>query len=118
MRYVPGSENLIPATKGEVRNPDGRPKGSKNASTIFRRFLAVGTGKHHPITGEELDHYDALCLIMIQAALKGDLASAKEIMNRLEGMPRQPLEHSGHILNDLSEDEIRSKLDELKNRKA
>lgn len=31
-------ENLIPAQPGEVRNPNGRPKGSKNLSTIIREL--------------------------------------------------------------------------------
>jgi hypothetical protein len=30
-------ENLIPPKPGEVRNPNGRPKGSKNRSTIARK---------------------------------------------------------------------------------
>lgn len=33
-------DNLIPATKGEVRNPNGRPKGSKNLSTIIQELEA------------------------------------------------------------------------------
>jgi hypothetical protein len=33
-------QNLIPPPqKGEVRNPNGRPKGSKNRSTIARKWL-------------------------------------------------------------------------------
>jgi hypothetical protein len=27
---MPNEENLIPAKKGEVRNPNGRPKGANN----------------------------------------------------------------------------------------
>jgi hypothetical protein len=34
-------ENLKPAQKGEVRNPNGRPKGSLNRSTIARKWLEV-----------------------------------------------------------------------------
>lgn len=31
--------NLNPVKKGEVRNPNGRPKGAKNWSTHFRRLM-------------------------------------------------------------------------------
>jgi len=34
-------EDLIPFKKGESGNPNGRPKGSKNRSTIARRWLEV-----------------------------------------------------------------------------
>lgn len=33
------NENLIPAKKGEVRNPNGRPKGSKNLATHIQNML-------------------------------------------------------------------------------
>jgi hypothetical protein len=32
------TDNLIPASKGEVRNPNGRPKGSKNLTTIIKEL--------------------------------------------------------------------------------
>jgi hypothetical protein len=34
-------DNLIPFEKGESGNPNGRPKGSKNRSTIARRWMEV-----------------------------------------------------------------------------
>ena len=38
---MPNPENLIPARAGEVRNPSGRPKGSRNRSTIARMVLSM-----------------------------------------------------------------------------
>jgi len=32
------NDNLIPPVKGEVRNPNGRPKGSKNLATLIREL--------------------------------------------------------------------------------
>ena len=32
-------ENLIPYKKGQSGNPNGRPKGSKNRSTIAKKWL-------------------------------------------------------------------------------
>ena len=34
-------DNLIPAKKGEVRNPKGRPVGSRNRSTIVKQWLEM-----------------------------------------------------------------------------
>lgn len=31
-------QNLIPAKKGEVRNPNGKPKGTKHLSTLIRQI--------------------------------------------------------------------------------
>lgn len=36
-------KNLKPVKTGEVRNPNGRPKGSKNRSTIARQILSMKT---------------------------------------------------------------------------
>ena len=33
------NENLIPAKPGEVRNPKGKPKGTRNRATILREVL-------------------------------------------------------------------------------
>ena len=38
-------ENLIPAKKGEVRNPNGRPKGSKNTTTLIREAIKAFASK-------------------------------------------------------------------------
>ena len=45
-------ENLKPATKGEVRNPNGRPKGSKNRATVARQYLDLITKQKNGLTGE------------------------------------------------------------------
>ena len=47
-------ENLIPVQLGEVRNPNGRPKGAKNRSTIARKWLEVNQSLKNPITGEQV----------------------------------------------------------------
>lgn len=38
---MPNPENLIPARAGEVRNPAGKPKGTRNRSTIARMVLSM-----------------------------------------------------------------------------
>jgi hypothetical protein len=45
-------QNLIPPPqKGEVRNPNGRPKGSKNRSTIARKWLGNNPKRKEPHYG-------------------------------------------------------------------
>ena len=39
--------------QGESGNPNGRPKGSKNRSTIARKWLEVNQSLKNPITGEQ-----------------------------------------------------------------
>ena len=46
-------ENLKSWSKGESGNPKGRPKGSKNRSTIVRELLEVLLKRKNPLTGEE-----------------------------------------------------------------
>jgi len=44
-------ENLIPARKGEIRNPGGKPKGTKNRSTIVRQWLDTELMTENLLTG-------------------------------------------------------------------
>lgn len=38
---MPNPENLIPARAGEIRNPAGKPKGTRNRSTIAKMVLSM-----------------------------------------------------------------------------
>ena len=43
---------LKPFEKGESGNPNGRPKGAKNRSTIAKYWLEVNQNLKNPLTGE------------------------------------------------------------------
>jgi hypothetical protein len=60
-------ENLKPFKKGEVTNPNGRPKGSKNRSTIVRELLEYASKQKNVLTGEEqtLTQEQAITLAML-----------------------------------------------------
>ena len=84
-------ENLNPATKGEVRNPNGRPKGSKNRSTIARQYLDLITKQKNGLTGEveELSQEEMITLAMLVKASKGDVNAYKAVMDSAFGQPKQ-----------------------------
>ena len=89
-------ENLKPAQKGEVRNPNGRPKGSKNRSTIARQWLEVNQSLKNPLTGEQetMSQEDLMTLALIKKAREGDVAAYKALMDSGYGAPLQQVEQT------------------------
>jgi len=84
-------DNLQPPEKGEVRNPNGRPVGSKNTKTILERFLNLEMKQKNPFTQEieDMTVLELMNLKQIANALEGDLAAFKEIIDRHEGKVMQ-----------------------------
>jgi len=89
-------ENLIPAQKGEVRNPNGRPKGSRNRSTIARQWLEVNQSLKNPLTGEQetMSQEDLMTLALIKKAREGDVTAYKALMDSGYGAPLQQVEQT------------------------
>ena len=89
-------ENLIPAKKGEVRNPNGRPKGAKNRSTIARQWLEVNQNLKNPLTGEQetMSQEDLMTLALIKKAREGDVSAYKALMDSGYGQPLQQIEQT------------------------
>ena len=86
--------NLIPAKKGEVRNPKGRGKGVLNSKTRLLRLLELVTETKNPVTGEteEFTIAEQLDMQIIAKARKGDLKAYEILLDRLEGKPKQSTE--------------------------
>ena len=84
-------ENLKPFKKGEVSNPNGRPKGSKNRSTIVKELLELATSQKNPVTGEQetLTQEQAITFAMLLKAGKGDVNAYKALMDSCYGAPKQ-----------------------------
>ena len=89
-------ENLRPAQKGEVRNPNGRPKGAKNRSTIARQWLEVNQTLKNPLTGEQetMSQEDLMTLALIKKAREGDVTAYKALMDSGYGAPLQQVEQT------------------------
>jgi hypothetical protein len=87
-------DNLTPFPPGNNANPNGRPKGSKNRSTIARKWLEAMQESKNPITGEleKLSQEDLITLAMIHKARKGDVGAYKQLMDSGFGMPTQQID--------------------------
>lgn len=111
---MPNKENLIPANKGEVRNPNGRPKGAKNRSTIARYWLDVNQKLKNPLTGSEetMSQEDLMTLALIKKAREGDVNAYKALMDSGYGAPVQQIEQTNTDidLSGMSTDELKELL--------
>ena len=91
-------ENLIPIKKGEVRNPNGRPKGSKNRSTVARELLDLVTKSNNILDpldpNTEFTQEELMFAKMIQCAKEGDVAAFKAVLDSAYGSPRQTVENT------------------------
>lgn len=89
----PGSENLKSWKPGESGNPAGKPKGTRNRSTIVRELLEAKAFKKFTDQQKELigdDHdpktlADQMAAALALRALQGDPAAFKELMDSSYG---------------------------------
>ena len=79
---MPNEQNLIPAKKGEIRNPKGRGH-ARGRATIVREWLMVEQKFKNPLTGQEeiLSQADIMTLAVINKARKGDVIAFRELMD-------------------------------------
>ena len=82
--------------KGESGNPNGRPKGAKNRSTIARYWLEVNQNLKNPLTGESetMSQEDLMTLALIKKAREGDVNAYKALMDSGYGAPIQQVEQT------------------------
>jgi hypothetical protein len=87
-------QNLKPFQKGTIPNPNGRPKGSRNRSTVARKWLEAMQDSRNPITGEieNLSQEDIMTLALLNKARKGDVNAYKQLMDSGYGLPKQTIE--------------------------
>jgi hypothetical protein len=87
-------ENLKPFEKGESGNPNGRPKGAKNRSTIAKYWLEVNQKLKNPLTNQEetMSQEDLMTLALIKKAREGDVSAYKALMDSGYGAPKQDMD--------------------------
>lgn len=77
-------KNLIPAKKGEVRNPKGRGKGRKDNATILREVLKA---RKEPIEGDDPRYwlFNRLCDAIENGKPSEAISAIKEQWDRIDG---------------------------------
>lgn len=93
---MPNEENLKKFTSEYQPEKNGRPKGSRNRSTIARLWLETTQKAKNPITGEEetLSQEDLGTLAMVKKMRDGDVSAYKALMDSGYGAPVQQIEQT------------------------
>lgn len=84
-----GINDITPWQPGQSGNPAGKPKGTRNRSTIVRRWLEA-KGKL-----EGLNVADELVLALIEKASQGDVNAFKELFDSGYGKLTEKTQLSG-----------------------
>jgi len=84
---------------GESGNPDGKPTGTKNRSTIVKKWLEVASKQENFITKqfEELTEEDWQILSLIKQGRRGNIQATKMLFDMLYGPQDKNINHSGSI---------------------
>ena len=93
--------NLHPAKKGEVRNPKGKPKGTKHVSTWINKLLHDEKFVTQVREGYKITEYKgmpmkAILMAQIHLAVQGD-SKATDLLFKYGYGTKQEIEHSGGI---------------------
>lgn len=78
---------------GESGNPEGRPKGSRNMSTILKELLDEDVD----VEGDKMPFRNAIVKKLIKKANAGNLRAIQEIFDRTEGKSKQEIQIPGLV---------------------
>ncbi len=104
-------KDLIPAKKGDIRNPKGKPKGTKNWSTIFKKYanlklVPAQIGKNgidmptEGLKNKKMQARDIIAIRLIMKAMaKADARDIELLINRMDGLLTQQMKLSGEVKN-------------------
>ena len=92
-------ENLKPFKEGESGNPHGRPKGTRNLSTILKAMLEEDVEVVIDGKKERRQFQEVIIRKLLKKANDGEIRAIIEIFDRVEGKAKQEIatEHSGTI---------------------
>ncbi len=105
-KYRMTVQDLIPYKPGETGNPNGRPKGSRNRSTIVREWLECLKATD----GQAGDKGDELARALIRKAEKGDVAAIKEAFDSAYGKIPDKVVHAETSSEELMQEDITQEL--------
>lgn len=77
--------------KGTVLNPNGKPKGTRHFTTLFKDMLQE---KIKMKDGTEMTMLRAMGLAMARSAIKGNVKAFEQVADRLDGKAVQAIEHT------------------------
>jgi len=105
------SDNPKPFVKGQSGNPNGRPKGLRNRSTVIREFFEASMKGKNPITGkdEELTVEQRVILSMLNQAInKGNTQAVNFLYDSLYGKIQDKLDVTSdqETLSNISKEEL------------
>jgi hypothetical protein len=86
------------------RQPENRVKRDISSKTILNRFLSIEKDMINPLNGieEKLTMAEIMHLKQLANAIQGDLASYKEIIDRLEGKSKQSIELDANVEQNIT----------------
>ena len=81
------AHNLVSFKKGQSGNLNGRPKGTKNRTTLVRELLEMVSTFDNPLTkqSEKLSYAEQIIIAQIAEARKGNVQAFKELMDSAYG---------------------------------
>ena len=105
-------ENLKSWKPGQSGNIAGKPVGSKNRSTIARKWLELMTKEANPLTGiaENLSYEDIITLAQIKKAKEEqDTAAYKALQDSAYGAPKQEIDTAitGNIVLNVTDQDLK-----------
>ena len=111
-------EKRVPFEANDERiNREGRPKGSRNRSSIVKEWLMVEQNLKNPLTGtiETLSQADMITLALISKARKGDVAAFKELMDSGYGKNQEIVKNEISVFKplELTQEQIDKAIENL-----
>ena len=107
--------NLKPFPKGQSGNPNGRPEGTKNRSTVLKELLEMVSEFTNPLTltKQTADLETQVLIALVAKARRGDVTAIREILDTAYGKVTDKQELSGAVdVNMLSLDEFKKRAEE------
>jgi hypothetical protein len=85
------NEHINQFKEGESGNPNGRPKGTKNLSTILKAMLEEDVEVVIDGKKERRQFQEVIIRKLLKKANDGDIRAINEIFDRVEGKAKQEL---------------------------